>query len=275
MVNIAIPQSDARRFPRIIDLNFKGQTQYQDQDLLAAKCLTLADRSKGSAETWINCQPELISEGWDDLKEKLIQRFCIHDQTDAMQGALSRMFNLNQGAKSYAEYFELHSSVSQTLLTLWHGRLRSFLDIEHASLGTATSYTLPKQHFTNEPPRNSMRTLSLLPQRIFFTITPFSRSVQIYTGQYRLSPWVFNRATHENSCTKAGHTTCQSTRQPPGSKKYFYDRTEFTDIRLHNHEPTKARPRRSIFRSVHRHEETGQRFSPYVPCGETIYTQAI
>jgi len=95
-----------------------GQTQYQDQDLLAVIYLNLANGCKGAAETWINRQPKLIFEDWDNLKEKLIQQLLAHDQMDAMQEALSRMFNLNQGEKLHAKCFEVHSSVSQTMRTL-------------------------------------------------------------------------------------------------------------------------------------------------------------
>ena len=56
MINLIIlefwgtPKEDARRFLRIIDLNFMAQIQFIGKDLNAVKCFVLKDKCKGAAE---------------------------------------------------------------------------------------------------------------------------------------------------------------------------------------------------------------------------------
>ena len=112
MVNLTIPEfwgtpkKDARRFLRIIDLNFMAQTQFTGKDLNAAKCLVLEDKCKRVAEAWVSRQRDFQKKNWDALKIAFVERFPLQAQSNVMQKILNRLFKLKQNNRSYAEYFE-------------------------------------------------------------------------------------------------------------------------------------------------------------------------
>lgn len=124
-------------------------------------CLTLDN----DTSNWINRQPESISEDGDSLKVKLTQA-----SLPTTSGRCARSFLTNVQVEARrgvdAEYFEVHYSVSQTLLSLQASRLSASIYIEQTGTSTAILYTLPKHHLTNEPPRISLLTASFLPQPI-------------------------------------------------------------------------------------------------------------
>ncbi len=112
-------------------------------------------------------------------------------------------------------------------------------------------------------------------------ITPFLRSVEIYTKTSQLSPNVQKECDRRRTMYKSRRKYARDSSQ--ARKDTLTTMTDLVARKLHasrtssvpqDHMEYQAPPRRSILRSVYRHEEMVRGINPGVPCGERIHTQA-